>query len=167
MRTLFPLLPLRNVFLARSTKVATSVGSGATESVPVSMGPASSRSLMSPRPLDLFQRRRVLHGDDHRLDGVVRGMDRGRVDERGDTSPVGDRELDLLGAHGVGAARLPERRELAQRDLPPVRESARHHPQQLLGRLARGAQGLDDALRLPVERERRAGRGVEDYDADR
>ena len=49
MRTLCPLPPLRNVFLARSTRVATSVGSGDTESVPVSMRPASRRSLMRPR----------------------------------------------------------------------------------------------------------------------
>ena len=122
---------------------------------------------LGPQPLELFQRREILHGDDHRLDGAVRGMDRGRADQRGDTAPVGDRELDLLGAHGLGAAQLPEQRELVEGDLPPVREPARHHPQQLLGRLARGAQGLDDALRRPVERERRAGPGLEDHDADR
>ena len=41
--------PLRKVFLARSTKSATSVGSGYTESVPESMRPTSSRSPIRAR----------------------------------------------------------------------------------------------------------------------
>ena len=49
MRTVCRLLPLRNVFLACSTKSATSAGSGVTDSVPEWMRPASSRSLMRPR----------------------------------------------------------------------------------------------------------------------
>ena len=40
--------PERKVVRARSTSSATSVGSGETESVPVSMRPASSRSAISP-----------------------------------------------------------------------------------------------------------------------
>ena len=41
--------PLRNVLRARSTRAATSEGSGDTDSVPESMRPASSRSRMRPR----------------------------------------------------------------------------------------------------------------------
>ncbi len=41
--------PPRNVLRARSTRAATSEGSAATESVPASMRPASSRSRMRPR----------------------------------------------------------------------------------------------------------------------
>ena len=41
--------PVRNALRARSTRSATAVGSGATDSVPESMRPASSRSATSPR----------------------------------------------------------------------------------------------------------------------
>ena len=41
--------PLRNVLRARSTRAATSEGSGCTVSVPASMLPASSRSAIRPR----------------------------------------------------------------------------------------------------------------------
>ena len=49
MRTACLAPPLRNVFLAWSTKPASSAGWGATDSVPASMRPASSRSLIRPR----------------------------------------------------------------------------------------------------------------------
>ena len=49
MRTLCRAPPDRNVLRARSTSAATSEGSGATESMPASMRPASSRSPIRPR----------------------------------------------------------------------------------------------------------------------
>ena len=220
MRTSCPLPPLRNVFLARSTRVATSVGSGATESVPESMRPASSRSLMSPRMWSVcstMMRKNSRISARSSVDEVsirvaaaplieVSGarsswltMSRNSARSRSISSSgarscmVTTTDSTVPSAAWIGVAlisvatlrpsgtessissecmvpALPSSRNSGNWSsaiLPPVREPARHHPQQLLGRLARGAQGLDDALRRPVERQRRAGPGVEDHDPDR
>ena len=94
-------------------------------------------------------------------------VDRGGVDERGDAAPVGDRELDLLGAHRLGAAQRHGEREPVERDLAPVAAPAGDDPEQLLGRLAGVAQALDEAAGLAVERDQVAGPAVEHDDADR
>ena len=122
---------------------------------------------LGPQPLQLLQRRQVLHGDDHRLDLTVLGPDRRGVDQRRDTPAVGDREHDLLGAHRLGAAQLPGQREFGEGHLPPIGAPHGHHLQQLLRGAARQAQAPDNPLRLPIERHRMAGPGIEDHDTHR
>ena len=117
--------------------------------------------------LQLLKGRKVLHGDHHRRDRAVVGVDRRGVDQRGDAAPVGGREHDLLGAHRLGAAQRPRERELIEGDLAPVGEAAGEDPEQILGGLAGVAQAIDDAPRLEVERDRAAGADVEHHDADR
>ena len=46
---------------------------------------------LGPQPLQLLQRRQILHGDDHGDDRTVLGLDRRGVDRRRDTLAVGDR----------------------------------------------------------------------------
>ena len=122
---------------------------------------------LRPHPLQFLKRGEVLHGDHHRRDGAVLGVDRRRVDERGDAAPVGGREHDLLGAHRLGAAQRLRQRELVEGDLAPVGEAAGEDPEQVLGGAARHAQALDDPPGLAVERDRVAGANVEHHDADR
>ena len=52
-------------------------------------------------------------------------------------------------------------------DLPPVGTPPGQDLEQLLRGAARQAQPADDPLRLPVERDRMAGPGIEDHDAHR
>ena len=87
--------------------------------------------------------------------------------QRPDAAAVGDREHDLLGAHGLAGAELLLQRDLGQGHLAPVGAADRDHLQELLGRVADRPQALDDAPRLAVERDRPAGAGVEDHDPDR
>ena len=121
---------------------------------------------LGPQALQLLERRQVLHGDHHRLDGTVRGKDRRGVDQRGDAPPVGDRELDLLRAHRLGIAELVGEREFVKPDLAPVASPADHDFQQLLRWAVRTAQSPDDPPRLAVERHRPAGSGIEDHHPD-
>ena len=100
--------------------------------------------------LQLLERREVLHGDHHRGDGAVLGVDRGGVDQRGHAAPVGDRERDLLGAHRLAAAQRARERELVEGDLAPVGAPVGDDLEQLLRRLAGGAQALDDPPGLAV-----------------
>ena len=44
---------------------------------------------LGPHPVELLDRRQVLQGDHHRFDLAVLGVDRRRVDERRDATPVG------------------------------------------------------------------------------
>ena len=44
---------------------------------------------LRPHPVERLERREVLYGDDHGLDGTALGVDRGRVDERLDAAPIG------------------------------------------------------------------------------
>ena len=122
---------------------------------------------LGPQPLQLLELGEVLQGDDDRLDAAVLGPDRRGVDEGPDAAAIGDGELDLLGADGLGVAELLRQGELCEGDLPAVCAAARDHPEQLLGGTVRRAQAGDDALGLAVERYRPAGAGVEDHDADR
>ena len=91
----------------------------------------------------------------------------GRIDQRGDAPAIGNQKLHFLCPQGPYVAELPRQRELPEGDLPPVRQPAGQHLQQLLHRLTRRAQRPDNALRLPVEPQRRAGPGIEHRDADR
>ena len=59
---------------------------------------------LGPQPLDLVERREVLHGHHHRADGAALGADRRGVDQRPKAPPVGDGEHDLLGAHRLARA---------------------------------------------------------------
>ena len=122
---------------------------------------------VGPQPLQLLERRQVLQGDDQRLGGAVGGMDRRGVDQHRDAPAIGDREHDLLGAHRRGAADHLLHGEFREGDLAPVGEAARHHLQQLHEGVAGRAEPLDDPPRLPVERQRIAGLGVEHDDTDR
>ena len=122
---------------------------------------------LGPQPLQLHQRRQVLHGDDHRLDPAPIRTDGGGVDQGPDPAPVGDLQDHLLGAHRLGGAEHPVQGEFPQADLPPVGAAAGDHLQQLLRRTARHAQGFHDPLRLPVQRHRTAAPGFEDHHPDR
>ena len=122
---------------------------------------------LRPLPLQLLERRQVLHGDDGRHDPSVLRTNRRHVDQRPDAPSVGHRQLDFRGAHRRRAAELPGQGKLVERDLPPVRVPARDHLEQLLRGVAGSAEALDDAPRLAVERDRMAGCGVEHRHADR
>ena len=117
--------------------------------------------------LELLKRGEVLHGDHHRRDRAVLGVDRRGVDERGHAAPVGDRERNFLGAHRLGAAQRARERELVEGDLAPVGAPVGDDLKQLLSGLAGAAQTLDDAPGLTVERGQAAGADVEHDDADR
>ena len=67
---------------------------------------------LSPLPLELVERRQVLHGDDDRHDPSLLRTDRRDVDEHPDAPPVGHRQLDLLGPHRRGAPELPGQGQL-------------------------------------------------------
>ncbi len=121
---------------------------------------------LGPHPLDLVERRQVLHRHHHRFDRAAGRTDRGRVDQRPDAPPVGDRQHHLLGAHRLAIAELLRERELAQRHLTAVGAPAGDHLQELLGRAAGYPQALSDAPRLPVEPRRLSGLRVEDHDPD-
>ena len=129
--------------------------------------PLAARMELGPQPLQLLERRQVLHGDYHRLDRAVRRTDRRRVDQRRDAAPVRDRELDLLRAHRLGIAEPVGEREFVKPDLAPVAPPAGHDLQQLLKRRVRTAQPLDDPPRLAVERHRPAAPGIEHHHPDR
>ena len=101
-----------------------------------------------PHVLQFLERREVLHGDHHRRDRAVLGVDRGRVDQRGDAPAVGGGEHDLLGAHRLGAAQRAGERQPVEGDLAPVGEAAGEDPEQVLGGLAGVAQAIDDAPSL-------------------
>ena len=122
---------------------------------------------LAAHALDLVERRQILHGHHDRFDGTVGSKDRGRVDERPDAAPVGDREHHLLGAHRLAGAELLRDGELAQGYLAAVGATAGQHLEDLLERMAGGAQLLDDAPRLAVERHRMAALRIEHHDADR
>ena len=122
---------------------------------------------LRPLPLQLLKGREILHGDHHRGDRPVPGMDGRDVHQGLDAAPVRERERDLLGAHRLGAAELLRQRVLGKRDLAPVGPPADDRPEQVLRGGVRRAQALDDAPRLAVERHRTAGRGIEDHHADR
>ena len=116
---------------------------------------------------ELLDRREILHGDDHPLDGAVRGPDRGGVDQDRRVAPVGGREPDFLAAHRLAALQRVGQRGPGQVDLAAVCAPEGDDLQHLLGAVAGRAQPLDDALALPVDREHVAGRGVKDHDTDR
>ena len=119
------------------------------------------------QPLDLMKRREILHGHDHRHHRAVFGTDRRSVDQHRDAAAVRDREHDFLGAHGLSGAELLRDGELSQADLAAVSAAAGYHLEQLLRGAAGGAQALDDAPRLAVDRGRTARSRIEHHDADR
>ena len=120
-----------------------------------------------PHPVKGLERPQILQGDHHRLDRAVRGVDRGRIDERGDAAPVGGREHDFFGAHRSQAAQLLGQPPAVEDDLAPVGEAARHLLEQVLDRAAGRAQGLEEAPCLAVDRGHLGEPGIEDRDADR
>ena len=119
-----------------------------------------------PHPVERLQRGEVLQGDHHRLDRAILGVDRGRIDQSGNASPVRVREHQLLGAHRLRAAQLLGQREAVERDLAPVGEAAGHLLQQVLGRAAGSTQGFEHAPRLAVDRDQTAEPGIEHQDAE-
>ena len=117
--------------------------------------------------LQFLKRGQVLHGDHHGGDGAVPGLDRRRVDQRGDAAPVRRGEDDLLGAHRLGAAQHERERELGERDLAPVGEAAGEDVEQVLDGTARHAKALHDAPGLAVERDRAAAAHIAHRNAHR
>ena len=122
---------------------------------------------LRPLPLELLERREILHRDDDRDDHAVVRPDGGGVDERAHAPPVGHRQLDLLGAGTRTSSELVDKGKLFEGDLPPVGAPAGHHVEELFGGAARCADLLGDAPRLTVERDRPAGGRVQRHDADR
>ena len=122
---------------------------------------------LRPLPLQRLERRQVLQGDDNRDDRSALRTDGRDVEERPDAPPVGHGQLDLLGPHRRGPLELPGQGQRLEGERPPVRVPARDHVEQLLRWAARGAEPLDEAPRLAVERDRMAGGGIEHRDADR
>ena len=121
----------------------------------------------APQPLQFLEWRQVLHGDHHRRDRTVLGVDRRRVDQHRHAAPVGHRQHDFLGAYRLGVAQLLRERELIEGDLAAVGKPAGHDLEQLLHGLARHAQALHEPPRLAVQRDRPAGGRVEHDDRDR
>ena len=122
---------------------------------------------LGAQPLQLLERRQVLHGDHHRGDFAAVRPDGCGVDQRAHAAPVRNREHDLLGAHRFAGAELVGEGELVQGHLAAVGPADGDDLTQLLRRAARRAQALDDAPRLAVERHRPAGPGIEHHHADR
>ena len=115
---------------------------------------------------DLIQRCQILHGHHERFEHPIVGMDRGRIYERPDAASVRHREQDLLGVQRLAGAKLLRDGQLAQGNLAPVGAAEGQDLEDLLGRMAGGAQLFHDVPRLAVERPRPAAR-VEHHDADR
>ena len=113
------------------------------------------------RARELLKGRQVLDGHHHRLDPALGRRDGGGVDERAHAAPVGDREIELLGAQHLGVAQIVERR------LAPVGVPAGQHLRHLRLGAALDVQPREDAPRLAVEGERRAGGRIEHHHADR
>ena len=122
---------------------------------------------LGAQPLQVLQRRQVLQGHDHGLDPAVLRADGRGVEQRGDAPAVGDPQDDLLGAHRLARAQQLGHGQFEERDLPSVGMPAGQHAQELLRRLVRLPQAVDDPRRLPVERHRRSRPGVEDGHAHR
>ena len=122
---------------------------------------------LPPQAFQFLNRRQVLDGDDLRHDGPVGGTDRRCIDQKGGLASVGDRDHDLLAAHRFVLCQLGWQWGLAEEKLAPVGAADADHLEQLLGRAARHAQPLDEALGFLIERQRIAGPGVEDQHADR
>ena len=80
--------------------------------------------------------------------------------------PSGDRQHDLFGAHGLGAAQLLRQRELGEGNLVTICTLADDHFQQLLWGAAWQAQGIDDSTGLLIDRNHRARSRLEDRDAN-
>ena len=120
---------------------------------------------LGPQPLQLVQRRQVLHGDDHRFDHTVGQADRRGVDQHPDAAAVGNRQHDLFGPHRRGGAQHLRQGNLVKSELAPIGEPARRRLQQVPPGLARQAQAADNSPRLLVERHRFSAPGVEDHDA--
>ena len=122
---------------------------------------------LRPHPVDRLERGEILHGDHHRFDRAVLGMDGSRVDQRADAAPVGGREHDLLGAHRLGALQPLGQREAVECDLAPVGEAAGDRLDHLLDRASGYAQHVEEASGLAVEHHRLAAVRIEHHDADR
>ena len=120
-----------------------------------------------PHPLQFLEWRQILHGDHDRLDLAVRPPDRGAVDQHPGASPVRHRNHDLLRPHRLAATELLRQRQLAESHLASVGPPERGHLQQLLHRLVRQADRLDNPPRFAIDRLRPAGPGVEHHHADR
>ena len=116
---------------------------------------------LRPRALQRLERRQVLERDHHPFHGVGRGADRGGVDQRAHALAPRRGDLHLLGAHDLGV------HQIAQPDLAPVAAPADHRVAQRGGGCFRHLDPGQDAPRLPVERERRAVRGVQHRHPDR
>ena len=107
---------------------------------------------LRPLPLEVLQRRKVLHGDHHRDDLAPGVADRGCVEEHADAAPVGDRELDLFGVHDLGVDQLLREGDLVQAKFAAVGTPHIQDLQQLFHRLARRAHAFRDPPRLAVVR---------------
>ena len=89
----------------------------------------------------------------------------GGVEQRPDAPAVGHRQDYLLGPHRLGDAQRLGQRQLIQGDLPAVVPADCHDLQELLGRLVRVSQAVDDPSHLPVDRHGLSRPGVEDHHA--
>ena len=122
---------------------------------------------LRPQPIQLLERREVLHGDHERHEFALGGVDGGRVHESGDRPAVGNVHDDLLGPDRLRRGECLRHGELLQRELPAVGAVHAHDPQQIGGVLPRLLQRADDALRLAVDRLKVAAACIEHGNPDR
>ena len=117
------------------------------------------------QPLQLVQRRQVLHGGDRRNDRAVRGTGRREVDQHPHAATVGDRQHDLLGTHRLGVPQQQPQAKLVEGDLSPIGKPARYRLQQRArGPVTRRTQDVDNPARLLIQRHRPSVPDVEDRD---
>ena len=116
---------------------------------------------LRPRTLQRVERRQVLQGHHHPLHRAAFAADGSHVDQRAHTVRPRRRDLDLFRANRLRV------HEIAQHDLAPVAAPADHRLAQPLQRGLLRSQPGQDAPRLPVERKRRGGRGVQHRHPDR
>ena len=116
-------------------------------------------------PLELLQRRQVLHRDHSPLDRPVGGVDGRCVHECRHAPAVGNRERHLLGAQRLTSVQQLRHGEIRQSDLPAVGAPPSDDALQLFQGQPGLAQRRGDPARLPVEVDDLTAVAVEDYDA--
>ena len=113
-------------------------------------------------PLQVFQRRHVLHGGDDGHDLTPVREDWRRVDDSGDRQAVRELYDDLLGAHGLAAFQSPFRRHLVQRNFTSIRTPEGQHIEDFRLAATGCAEPANNPPRLLIERHQIPRLGVED-----
>lgn len=116
--------------------------------------------------LSLLHGRHVEDRGDDGGEGAVRGVNRLRVDQRGDGRAVWVRDHDLLGMHRVAVPEHLLQRDFGEPVLPPIRTPEGEGLEEHLQGVSTPGQP-DNPPGFLVDRLHRAVPYVEDDDADR